>query len=83
MFSTKNFVHGYMFDYTWYRAFFERNFAWLLAVFAYMTVILSAMRVRLATKRLQSSKQFQDALWSFAVTSIIIIIAIIWIILTF
>jgi hypothetical protein len=83
MFSTKNFVHGYMSDSTWYRAFFERNFAWLLAVFAHVTVILSAMQVGLATERLQGSRPFQDASWGFAVTSIIIVIAIIWIILTF
>ena len=78
VFSMKNFVRGYMSDSTWYRAFFKQNFAWLVAVFIYVTVILSAMQVGLASERLQDSRLFQNASSGFAVTSIIVVIAIIW-----
>lgn len=44
-----NMVHGYMSSPTWYQDYFSKNFAWLLAVFVYVTVILSAMQVCLAT----------------------------------
>jgi glycerol-3-phosphate acyltransferase PlsY len=33
-----------------YTTFFERNFGWLLVIFVYITVILSAMQVALATE---------------------------------
>ena len=78
--STRNLVYGFMSSSTWYKAFFERNFAWLLAVFVYAAVILSAMQVRLATERLQGNDQFQRASYGFAVTSIVAVVAVIYIV---
>jgi len=56
---------------TWYKSFFSRNFAWLLAVFAYLTIILSALQVGLATTFLQGNEAFQSASYGFAVTSVV------------
>jgi hypothetical protein len=69
--SPKNLVYGYMSASTWYKSLFSRNFAWLLAVFAYLTVILSALQVGLATSVLQGSEAFQSASYGFAVTSVV------------
>ncbi|PGH36218.1 hypothetical protein GX50_00902 [[Emmonsia] crescens] len=84
MFSINNLVRGYTSRSTWYRAFFKHNFAWLLAVFVYVTVILSAMQVGLATEKLARNRHFHDVSYGFAVMSIVIValsilvIAILW-----
>jgi hypothetical protein len=69
--SPKNLVYGYMSASTWYKSFFSRNFAWLLAVFAYLSIILSALQVGLATTSLQGSESFQLASYGFTVTSVV------------
>jgi uncharacterized membrane protein len=69
--SPKHLVYGYMSASTWYKSFFSRNFAWLLAVFAYLTIILSALQVGLATSVLEGSEAFQSASYGFAVTSVV------------
>jgi uncharacterized membrane protein len=76
-FSIRNFIYGFMSRATWYRAFFERKFAWILAILVYMTVILSAMQVGLGTKRLQESSTFQRASSNFAMTSIVTVLVMI------
>ncbi len=67
--SPKHLVYGYMSASTWYKSFFSRNFAWLLAVFAYLTIILSALQVGLATSFLQGNETFQSASYGFAIAS--------------
>jgi uncharacterized membrane protein len=85
IFSLRNLVFGFMSRSTWYRAFFERNFTWLLAVLVYVTVVLSAMQVGLATGKLQENDQFQRASYAVAVgsmvafASIIVVIFLVWI----
>lgn len=77
-------VRGYMSSSTWYQAFFARNFAWLLAVFAFVTVMLSAMQVGLGTAKLQNSEAFQESTYGFAVASImavlgsVVLIFVVW-----
>jgi hypothetical protein len=71
LFSTRNFFFGFMSRSTWYRAFFERNFTWLLAVLVYVTVVLSAMQVALAIPRLQSNKQFLAVSYAVSVGSMV------------
>jgi len=61
VFSVRNLVFGFMSRSTWYSAFFERNFTWLLAVLVYVTVLLSAMQVGLATGKRAFSKSI---IWS-------------------
>ena len=79
--SLEHFISGYMSSSTWYKAFFSRNFAWLLAVFVYITVILSALQVGLATGRLQESSAFQKTSYGFAIVSIIAVMGTVLIIL--
>lgn len=74
-FSLRNLVYGFMSTPTWYTRFFERNFSWILAAFIYITVILSAMQVGLATSVLQNDVQFQNLSYGIAVTAIVIVAA--------
>lgn len=53
---------------TWYQDFFARNFAWLLAVFAVMSVALSAMQVVLAVAR--GGRAFGNASYGFSIASL-------------
>ncbi|ORX97679.1 hypothetical protein BCR34DRAFT_496675 [Clohesyomyces aquaticus] len=57
--SEGSFIYGFMSTSTWYTAFLQRNFAWLAAVFIYITVLLSTLQVGLATSALQKSRPFQ------------------------
>lgn len=45
---------------TWYTAFFERHFGWLLVGFVYVSVILSALQVGLSTDVLSDNSDFQN-----------------------
>ncbi|KAF2030437.1 hypothetical protein EK21DRAFT_111961 [Setomelanomma holmii] len=74
-FSLRNLVYGFMPMPTWYAQFFERNFGWILAAFIYITVVLSAMQVGLATSRLQNHVQFQEASYGTAVTVTAMVVA--------
>ncbi|KAI0100543.1 hypothetical protein GGR51DRAFT_551456 [Nemania sp. FL0031] len=58
-FSMWNLVAGFTPMSTRYPAFFQRNFGWILAVFVYFTVLLSAVQVALATN-LSSNDNFQN-----------------------
>lgn len=60
-FSAATFVRGYMSGSTWYNAFFERHFRWLIAVFAILSVLLSALQVGLATRMLQDDNTYHRA----------------------
>ena len=59
-YSIKNFIRGYRSGSTWYDAFFERHFKWMLAVFAILSVSLSALQVGLATSMLQIMDHFRE-----------------------
>ena len=66
----KTFVRGYFYSYHTYASFIEQNFAWVLTVIVYITIVLTAMQVGLATTELQSSKSFNRASYGFTVFSI-------------
>lgn len=71
---------------TWYQDFFKRNFAWLLAIFAVMSVALSAMQVVVATR---GGQALNNASYGFSVASLLVIAAIaltvllLWVVLFF
>jgi uncharacterized membrane protein len=67
---------GFMSSSTWQSSLFRRNFAWLLTVLVYLTVILSALQVGLATEMLQQDAAFAWASYGFCVASILIILLI-------
>ncbi|KAH7024900.1 uncharacterized protein B0I36DRAFT_332198 [Microdochium trichocladiopsis] len=73
--SARDFVGGYMTGSQRYTTLFERNFGWLLAVFVYITVVLSAMQVALATGRFEEDERFQQFSYGVAVASIALVAA--------
>ena len=64
-------IRGYMYGYTNYSEVVQRNFAWVLVAFVYITIVLTAMQVGLATDRLAQSDMFQNASYGFTVFSIL------------
>jgi hypothetical protein len=74
-YSLQNFIRGYRSESTWYNAFFERHFKWMLAVFAILSVFLSALQVGLATRMLQDNGPFQRVSYGFALASVSAVVA--------
>jgi len=70
-FRFRHLVRGYHYNYSSYGRFFRREFAWLVAAFAYISIILSAMQVGLATPQLQGNDAFTSGSFGFAALSII------------
>ena len=68
--NLKTFIRGYSYGYHTYASFVARNFAWVLIGIVYVTIVLTAMQVGLATTELQSSKTFNRASYGFTVFSI-------------
>src|SRR5271156_6172758 len=65
-------IRGYHFNYQKYSGIFERNFAWLIVVFAYVTIVLMAMQLGLATSELKDDDRFNRASFGFTVLSILV-----------
>lgn len=65
----------------WYTRFLQDNFGWLIVVFVYITIVLSAMQVGLTNTRLVQSASFQDASYGFVVFAIIMPVAVVCMIL--
>jgi len=63
-------VRGYIYDYNRYSIFLYRNFGWLAIVFAYFSIILSAMQVGLAAPALAANSAFLRACYGFSVFSV-------------
>ncbi|KAM0803688.1 hypothetical protein BDR22DRAFT_839613 [Usnea florida] len=68
--SFEKFIRGYFYGYHTYSSFIEKNFAWVLTVIVYITIVLTAMQVGLGTTELQNSKLFNRASYGFTVFSI-------------
>lgn len=58
-----------------YKSFLHRNFAWLIAVFAYITIVLAAMQVGLGTQQLRANTSFNKASFGFTAFSILLPVA--------
>jgi hypothetical protein len=67
-FNWRDIVRGYMTVSTWYQDFFPRNFAWLLAVFAVISVALSAMQVVLTVAG--DSRAIENVSYGFSIASL-------------
>ncbi|RFN52393.1 hypothetical protein FIE12Z_3324 [Fusarium flagelliforme] len=74
-FSLQNIVYGFMSGSIRYKTFFERNFSWILGVFVYITVVLSAMQVALGTERFGNNDSFQQFSYGIALLSIAFVFA--------
>lgn len=74
--SFKTFIRGYFYGYHTYANFIQQNFAWVLTVIVYITIVLTAMQVGLATTGLQNSQGFNRASYGFTIFSIVAPLAI-------
>lgn len=73
--SLRNLIRGYRAGSTWYNAFFARHFKWMLAAFAVLSVVLSALQVGLATSMLQNDRDFQNVSYSLTVAALVAVAA--------
>ncbi|KAG7005770.1 hypothetical protein G7Y79_00018g045770 [Physcia stellaris] len=67
----RDIVKGYYSGYLTYGNFFAENFAWLVTVFAFTSVLLSAFQVGATVGKLESSFLFQNFAYSVAMSSIV------------
>lgn len=65
------FIRGYHYSYHQYSTFVQRNFAWVLTAIIYITIVLTAMQVGLASEKLQHNQGFNRAAYGFTVFSIV------------
>ncbi|KAG9246908.1 hypothetical protein BJ878DRAFT_416034 [Calycina marina] len=70
---------GYHSGYDQYSTFFSRNFAWLIVVFAYITVVLTAMQVGLTLdiQGFKDDSRLQNAAYVFSVFSMVLVAAVV------
>lgn len=66
----KTMIRGYEYGYHQYGTYFEKNYAWVLTSFVYITVVLTAMQVGLATTELNRNEAFSRASYVFTMFSI-------------
>ncbi|KAI1078376.1 hypothetical protein F5B20DRAFT_226861 [Whalleya microplaca] len=71
LWSRRNFRYGHMSSSTWYTAFFQRHFGWLLVGFVYISVMLSALQVGLGTNLLGASDEFQNIGFGITLASLV------------
>jgi hypothetical protein len=71
-FDISSLVRGYQSPYRLYTSFFEQNFSIVIVAFVYVTIVLTAMQLGLATEQLPSSHKFQRACVGFAVFCILL-----------
>ncbi|KAK5940014.1 hypothetical protein PMZ80_007432 [Knufia obscura] len=64
-------MRGYNYGYTSYGSFFARNTAWIVGATVYISVVLTAMQVGLATKELQDSIAFSRVSYGFTLLAIV------------
>lgn len=67
----RSLLRYYSYESDTYTSYFRKNLDWLLPLFIYITIVLTAMQVGLGTTHLNGKKAFQDASWGFTVFSII------------
>lgn len=84
MWSARNLVYGHMHFSTRHKAFFDTNFGWLLAIFAYISVVLSAIQAGLGTDYLAGSVAFQRMSYGLTLAAIVAAVgSAIWLLLVF
>ena len=77
--SLKTLIRGHFYGYHTYTSFIGQNFAWVLTLIVYITIVLTAMQVGLATTELQSSHVFNRASYGFTVLSIMAPLGIVFV----
>jgi hypothetical protein len=75
-YASSSFVRGYLYPYNRYVVFFQRNFGWILVVFVFFSLVLSAMQVGVGVEPLQTDEGFRRATVGFVVFSILMVAVI-------
>ncbi|KAF2821572.1 hypothetical protein CC86DRAFT_373870 [Ophiobolus disseminans] len=75
-FFYSHFVRGYLYGYNRYVVFFQRNFSWILIVFVFFSLVLSAMQVGTGLGELEDDRAFLRASYVFVVFSIVSVVAV-------
>lgn len=75
-FFTTHFVRGYLYGYNRYVVFFERNFSWILILFVFLSLVLSAMQVGTALDELSGSKAFMKGSYGVVVLSMVSVVVV-------
>lgn len=75
-FFYSHFVRGYLYGYNRYVVFFQRNFSWILIVFVFFSLVLSAMQVGTSLKELEDNHAFLRASYVFVVFSMVSVVAV-------
>jgi uncharacterized membrane protein len=71
-----HFVRGYLYGYNRYVVFFERNFSWILIVFVFFSLVLSAMQVGTGLVDLNDNYTFLRASYVFVIFSMVSVLVI-------
>jgi hypothetical protein len=71
-----HFVRGYLYGYNRYVVFFQRKFGWILIVFVFFSLVLSAMQVGAGLDELKDSNAFLKSSYVFVVFSIVSVVAV-------
>jgi hypothetical protein len=77
--NLKILIRGYQYSYHQYSSFIERNFAWVLTAIIYVTIVLTAMQVGLATEDLRDNVPFNRVSYGFTIFSILAPIIILFV----
>jgi hypothetical protein len=72
-----HFVRGYLYGYNRYGPFFKRNFSWIVTLFVFLGLVLTAMQVGLGLKELSGSESFLKGSLFVVVFSMVLVVAII------
>lgn len=65
-----NLIRGHLYGYHNYSSFVLRNFAWLLTVIIYITLVLTAMQVGFGTIQLRDDAAFNRVAYGFTILAI-------------
>jgi uncharacterized membrane protein len=79
-YMSQYFVRGYLYGYNRYVVFFERNFNWILIVFVFFSLVLSAMQVGVAVHPLDENSAFKNVSYGFVVFSMVCVLSVLLIV---
>ncbi|KAF2107128.1 hypothetical protein BDV96DRAFT_616989 [Lophiotrema nucula] len=75
-YARTHFVRGYLYGYNRYVVFFQRKFSWILIVFVFFSLVLSAMQVGLGVDPLKEDTGFARASYGFVVFSMVSVVLV-------
>jgi succinate dehydrogenase/fumarate reductase cytochrome b subunit len=75
--AVNHFIRGYLYGYNRYAAFFQRSFGWILILFIWFSLILSAMQVGTSLPKFDGMHAFYDTCLGFVVFSIVLVAALV------